>query len=101
MISMMEIQDLVFIEYCGHGFIKKFSEHGEVGDIAELGLIGSEISEAMEVIRTGQGNLDEEVADIIIRALNFLSRKKIDAEGAILEKNMKNIQREPMHGKLV
>lgn len=83
---------------------------GEVGDIAELGLICEEIGEAMNGIRKRKGmdNLKEECGDILSRTLCFMSRKGIDAETALALVHVKNVMRnrkglfieekEPKHG---
>ena len=99
---MINWQQLVWKEYCFNGFKDKFDEHGEVGDIAELGLVVTEVAEAMEAVRNGEEDMvGEECADIIIRVLNFMSRHGIDAETEVLLKDEKNRERSSLHGKLV
>lgn len=72
-----------------------FEDKGEVGDIAELGLIGEEIGEAMTAIRKkeGKNQLAEECADMIIRILNFSMRKGLDIETALKKAHIKNKKR--------
>ncbi len=73
-------------------------------DIAELGLIVSEVSEAMEEVRNKEPStalLAFELADIIIRTMNFASRKGIDLESFIIEKHQKNMKREYLHDRRV
>lgn len=69
-----------------------FEDKGEVGDIAELGLICEEIGEAMTTIRKKEGKdqLALECADIIIRTLNFSMRKGLSIETGLKEAHLKN-----------
>ena len=46
-----------------------------------------------------ENQLAEECADIIIRVLNFMSRKGLDADIAIFSKHQKNMTRGYLHGK--
>jgi len=78
-----------------------------VGDIAELGLIAEELGEAMHNIRKlgTKDDLAIECADIIIRAINFMSRKDILLGEALFKAHQKNKERsrkglmifEPIH----
>lgn len=97
--SLEEIQQLVYTEYCKNGFKEKFEQHKEIGDIAELGLIVTEISEVIECIRQDDAitNIGFELADIIIRVMNFANRKGIDLESFIIEKNKINQNRGKYH----
>jgi hypothetical protein len=115
--SLNEIQVEVYIEYKKNGYYgmwqvqdfidttpSKFNIHRQrINDIAELGLIVTEVSEAIEDIRKGDNgvSLGVECADIIIRTLNFMSRKGLNAQYFILEKNQINLKREKLHGKEV
>ena len=113
---LREIQKLVFNEYTINGYLKMWSNNfsknytqiENIYDIAELGLINTEISESLEIIRqskflddTNSENMGLELADIIIRVLNFASRKNMDIEYYILEKNRFNLNREKLHGNVV
>lgn len=107
-LTIREIQDLVFQEYRKNGYEESWTANNstngirqEVFDIAELGLIITEVSEAIEEIRNNGLSCNYELADIIIRVLNFSSRKDIDIEKAILEKNKINLERGLLHGKSV
>ena len=95
-----EIQKLVYAEYQKNGFEMYFNQYGACGDLAELGLIVTEISEAIECIRKHNRylKLDYELADIIIRVMNFANRHNISLEGFIIKKNEINKNREPKHG---
>jgi len=95
-----EIQKLVYSEYKKNGFEEEFNKHDAIGDIAELGLITTEISEAIETIRYSntRKHLCFELADIVIRVLNFANRKGINLEFFIQQKNDINQQRNKFHG---
>jgi len=103
-----QVVELVFNEYIKNGYLVKWqsaqdilgTKDGAIVDIAELGLVATELSEAMEDVRKGNAkHLGEELADIIIRVLNFASRKEIDLEEEILKKHTVNMEREYLHGK--
>ena len=64
-----------------------------------LALIGTEVSEAIEAHRVGDmENLEEELADIVIRVFDFCGLNDIDIEKAIKNKMTKNLGRPIMHG---
>lgn len=66
----------------------------------KLALIHSEVSEALEAFRNDDdGNLEEELADVVIRVLDLAAFRGYDLETAILEKMRKNSQRPHMHGR--
>lgn len=90
--------------------------------IAALGLVVTEVAEAIEAVRKdpnapsehigddGYSQLEEELADIIIRVLDFAeecgakgdpqtSEERLDIVGAIFAKIAFNAKRERMHGK--
>jgi NTP pyrophosphatase (non-canonical NTP hydrolase) len=86
-----------------HGFWK-----GEVNDGERMALIHAEISEALEALRDGNPssnkiieftNLEEELADAVIRIMDYAFGKDLDIAGAILAKIEYNQSREYMHGK--
>lgn len=67
-----------------------------------LALMHSEISEALEAIRAKDpkdNNLGEEMADLVIRALDASEYWNIDLEHEILKKIEKNKVRPQKHGK--
>jgi len=111
-ITIEELQTLVFKEYQKNGYHKKWtdgfknnSKNQPIFDIAELGLICTEVSEAIEEKRKN-GLIDSEelffeCADIIIRTLNFMSRKGANASYYLIKKNEKNLIRGKLHGKQV
>lgn len=86
-----------------HGFWKE-----EVNDGERMALIHAEISEALEALREGNPsskkiieytNLEEELADAVIRIMDYAFGKDLDIAGAILAKIEYNKNREYMHGK--
>ena len=102
------IQKLVYEEYIKNSYLSSWTSQDKIIqkklDIAELGLIITEVSEAMEKIRKKRINkklLAIECADIIIRTLNFMSRKDMSGVFYIAYKNYKNVEREKLHGKEV
>jgi NTP pyrophosphatase (non-canonical NTP hydrolase) len=110
MTKLSKIQDKVFDEYIKNGYLEEWTadpvndDLQKKLDIAELGLITTEITEAIEEVREKEvnlNNLSTECADIIIRTLNFMSRKGIPATFWILEKDKKNHNRGKRHGRAV
>ena len=86
-----------------HGFWK-----GEVNDGERMALIHAEISEALEALREGNptsnkimefSNLDDELADAVIRIMDYAFGKDLDVAGAVVAKMEYNESREFMHGK--
>lgn len=130
---LSQIQEILFIEYKKNGYfdmwnyipidanleqlnfmpLKDTNREQRIRDIAELGLVSTEVTEAIEEVRgnwrieSDDNNfikfnpLSKECADIIIRTLNFMSRKGFDAEKTILHKNKINLKREKLHGRNV
>jgi NTP pyrophosphatase (non-canonical NTP hydrolase) len=90
-----EIQKVLWQQYLKDEKDKIFAPHGEVGDIAELGLVCEEIGEAQNSIRKRKGieNLEEECGDIIVRTICFMSRKGIDLQTALNKVHAKNVAR--------
>jgi hypothetical protein len=111
--ELNQIQKLVYKEYVDNGYEVMWNKtYGTDGyelaeilrknDLAELGLIDTETTEAKEEIRNlviNNDNLSKECADIIIRTLNFMTRKGLNAEDAILNKHHKNMNRGKRHGR--
>lgn len=103
---IQELQEFLYREYQANGYPDSFNKYQKMGDIAELGLITTEIAEAIEECRihgvTSFENLYTECADIIIRTMNFMTRKGcIDIESVIYAKTLKNMKRGELHGKSV
>ena len=108
--SIRELQKELFKTYKDKGYLEEWtSKNNSVNeqkkiDIAELGLVCTEIAEAMELLRQHKykrEDLAEECADIIIRTINFMSKKGLDLDIALWLKNNKNKKRECLHGKAV
>lgn len=102
-----KIQTLVFQEYQKNGYLEEWTVNDLLTqrkiDIAEIGLITTECAEAMEECRNEQldGSLAYELADIVIRTLNFATRNKINLEPFILEKHKRNMRRDKLHGRKI
>jgi len=71
----------------------------EMNIITCLTLIHTEVSEAVEALRNGDLNqLQEELADIIIRTLHLTNVLGIDIDKAVKDKLKKNRSRPFKHG---
>lgn len=79
------------------GFWKKEANENQIlMAMSKLALIHSEVSEATEEVRRGRifdKACSFELADIIIRVINFCTHYKIDINEALLEKHQINLQR--------
>lgn len=73
-----------------------------------IALIHSEISEALEAMRDGNpisnkimdyNKVEEELADAVIRIMDYAFGKDLDVAGAVLAKIEYNKNREFLHGK--
>ena len=109
-----KIQKKVYNEYRKNGYesvwtnaeLQLSSKQGRVIImLAELGLVHTEVSEAVEACRNGDGVvLGKELADIIIRVMNFASRVGLPfytLEEYILQKDNENKKRSKLHGRPV
>jgi len=97
-----EIQEKVHRTAVEHGW---WEEPRSVGEV--LMLMVTELSEAMEAYREGNpesdkipgfSKLEEELADVIIRVLDFAGSEGLDIEGALLAKMTYNETRPYRHG---
>lgn len=78
----------------------KDSTEIHIFQIVKLGLLCSEVGEAIEAVRIeDKKNLAEECADIFIRLADFCEAYKIDLEEEVRNKMKKNELRARMHGK--
>lgn len=99
--KLSELKERVYSEYVNNGYFD-FWEKGSLihSDLAESGMIGSEVGELQEAIFKGEKHkIGSECADIIIRTLNFCTRKKIDIESELKAKSKINDNRGYLHGK--
>jgi len=67
--------------------------------IARLGLVGTEVAEAIEEVRKGRP-VGSELADIVIRTMDLAGFLGIDLASEIANKMQKNLDRPAKHGKL-
>lgn len=65
----------------------------------KIALMHSELSEALESERDGDTNTEEELADTIIRILDFCGWRGYDIHNAILIKMDENAKRPVKHGR--
>lgn len=72
----------------------------DYGDVLELAFVVTEIGEAIEHVNNkNEEEVRFEVADAIIRTLNYCNRKGFDLEDYIILKNNKNLKRGKLHGR--
>jgi len=91
----------VYKAYKKNSFEDWFNKAEQMGDIAELGFVTTEVGEAIEhVCHMKEKELRLELADIVIRVLNFCNRKGISLEEYIIKKNNINKKRGKLHGRV-
>ena len=104
--SLDVLAEAVHNTACEHGFWSE-TPHGTdpttIVALAKLMLVTTEVAEAAEVVRNllqeSRSHLAEELADIIIRALDLSHAYGCDIGRAVAEKMEANRQRPYMHGK--
>tara|TARA_R100000781_G_scaffold7384_1_gene7148 strand:+ start:127 stop:453 length:327 start_codon:yes stop_codon:yes gene_type:complete len=98
-----KVSTKVYDNSCRQGFWKKDRNAGEA-----IALMHSELSEALEALRQGNpasdkivefDSLTEELADTVIRIMDFSKGRGLLLAEAILAKMEYNLDREYMHGK--
>ena len=98
-----KIAKKVYKNAVNHGFWKEVPNDGE-----RMALIHAEISEALEALRDDNptsnkimeySSVEEELADAVIRIMDYAFGKDLDIAGAIKAKIEYNESREFMHGK--
>ena len=110
-LEFKEFQKMVFEEYKLNGYAERWTrdyflnnplEFDLLIDLAEVGLINTEVSELLEDIRNNdREKWGDECADIVIRVMNFCNRKGINLEPHIIGKHGKNLNREFLHGRTI
>lgn len=115
--NLEELQKMLYEEYKSNGYEEAWNNNDlnvtVKTDLAELGLIVTEVSEAMECVRDGDytarqdpltkkwEGLPIEIVDIIVRAFNFANRKHLDLEPYFKLKTEQNHKRGSLHGRKV
>ena len=100
----INLMEMVYTEYIKNGFYDYWNEVKpfEVGIMAEISHIDTEVAEGIDAMRDlDYEQLAEEIADRVIRCMNLANRLGIDLEKAIIDKHMKNLKRPKKHGRKV
>ena len=100
--EISQMQEEVHRTAIEHGWWEKPRPVGEV-----LMLMVTELAEAMEAYRSGNpesekipgfSQMEEELADVVIRLLDFAGGEDLDIEGALIAKMAYNENRPYRHG---
>ena len=100
--KISQMQEEVHRTAIEHGWWEKPRPVGEV-----LMLMVTELAEAMEAYRSGNSEsekipgfsqMEEELADVVIRLLDFAGGEDLDIEGALIAKMLYNEKRPYRHG---
>jgi NTP pyrophosphatase (non-canonical NTP hydrolase) len=102
--SMHETAKAIHRNAVAHGWWDRDRNDGET-----IALIHSELSEALEALRSGEGArstkidgflaIEEELADVIIRVLDYAEGRSWRVCDAVAAKHAYNVTRPYMHGK--
>lgn len=108
-----EFQRMVYDNACDHGWHEQSATwdvtpwHLLNAEGTALGLIHAEVSEALEAVRHGNppsehipefSGVEEELADVVIRCMDWAQHKGYDLFGAIISKHSFNKTRPYKHG---
>jgi NTP pyrophosphatase (non-canonical NTP hydrolase) len=88
------------------GFYPSKKSGKDVNDGEKIALVHAELSEALEGLRTGAMDdkirhrpaVEVELADAVIRIMDYAKHRKLDVAGAVLEKMAYNKTRPHKHG---
>jgi hypothetical protein len=112
MLTLRELQLKLYEEYSQNGYRDMWDSAdrscelaglGKIGTLGELGLITSEVAEAMEYVRDQRlpHEFGEELVDVIIRTLNLMTRLGFNAQMFMEQKHEKNLTRGHLHGRII
>lgn len=85
------------------GFVTPVNLKDHNAVLAKLMLVVRELSEAVEEVRKPEQSrkaFDEEICDVFIRLFDICGAMKINLDGGIAAKELKNSQRKFRHGKV-
>lgn len=101
-----DMQARVYLTAANHGWWDGVPR-GECNTGEKIALMHSELSEALEAARKGlpadkhcpmYGNLEVELADVVIRIMDYAQHMGLDVAGALVEKARVNDARPYKHG---
>jgi NTP pyrophosphatase (non-canonical NTP hydrolase) len=101
-VEFEQLEKMAFAIAKSNGFREEKKNDGEA-----IALMHSELSEALEALRVGNppsehipkfSALEEELADVIIRIMNYSFDNTLQVAGALIEKMKYNATREHRHG---